>query len=330
MRRHPKTFGLRVVVAAIAAIACSSAVRARADAAVARLAPPAPPTPPAAEDHSAEVPRFPASVDELSAPRLPPPFVLPELSHADLDLGVSWVLGFGGAERADRSTSPLGLVRATAEGDVIFPRRLYIGAIFPLASALSPDGTSGSKTLLGNVEVEARVIFPLPSWLAFGAVLGLALPTASYGRGTGAAEAAIAAASLEPTDLVQFLPHTAAFRPGMDVRVLRGPFVVQARQGIDVALDSSGRAVTVGRFLGHAGIRLRQAFEVSLEATQLYQFDERVRDDKRTAMTVGPGARLAVGSVDLGVALVTNLFAPLSAALDHFVAARLSLVMHLE
>jgi hypothetical protein len=305
------------------AIACSSAAPARAD----EVAKPAPPP---REDHSADAPRFPTSVDELSAPRLPPPFVMPELSHPDWDLGLSWLLGFAVPEQAERPTSALGLARATAEGDVFFPRRLYVGGTLPFASALAPDGTSGSKTVLGNVELHARVVFPLPSWLAFGAVFGLVVPTASYGHDTAAHQAATAAAALEPTDLVHFRPDTVAFRPGMDVRVLRGPFVVQARQGIDVALDTSGRAVTVGRFLGHAGIRVQKDIELSLEATQLYQFDERVRDDKRTAMTIGPGARLLLGGVDIGAAVVTNLFAPLSPAVDHFVAARISLIAHLE
>ena len=315
----------------MAAIACTTADRASAQA-----APPATPAGaafaavPPPEDHSAEAPRFPSSVDELSAPRLPPPFVLPELSHPDWDLALTWLVGLATKEQANRPASAFGIARASAEGDLIFPRRFYIGGTLPFAAALAPDGESGTKTLLGNVELHGRVVFPLPSWLAFGAVLGFVIPTARYGKGTAADDAATEAAALEPTDLVLFRPDTFAFRPGMDVRVLRGPFVVQARQGIDIALDTSGRAVTVGRFLGHVGIRLQKDVEVSVEATQLYQFDERVRDDKRTAMTIGPGARFLLGGVDLGAAVVTNLYAPLSPALDRFVAARISLIAHLE
>lgn len=285
---------------------------------------------PPKEDRSAELPRFPASIDELSAPHLPPPFVLPELSHPDWDLAVAWLVGAGTSERADRPTSALGLLRLSAEGDVVFPRRFYIGGEAPFAGGPSQDGSGGTKTLLGNVDLHARVVFPLPSWLAFGAVFGLTLPTAQFKRDTAASEAALAVAALEPTDLVQFKAGTVGFRPAMDMRLLRGPIVVQARQGIDVALDSSGKAATVARLLGHIGVRIRSDFEVSLEATQLYQFDERVRDDKRTAMTVGPGARLLLPGVDIGVAIVTNLYAPLSPALDQFVAARISLIVHLE
>jgi len=63
---------------------------------------------------------------------------------------------------------------------------------------------------------------------------------------------------------------------------------------------------------------------------QLYQFDERVPDDKRTAMTIGRGARFLVGGVDLGAAVISNLFAPLSPALDRFIAMRISLIAHLD
>lgn len=289
-----------------------------------------PETVPAKEDQSAELPRFPSSVDELSAPHLPPPFALPELSHPDWDLAVSWLLGFGTAERADRPTSALGLLRLSAEGAVAFPRRFYLGVDVPFAGGPSQDASGGTKTLLGNVGIHARVAFPLPSWLSFGAVFSFVVPTATFDRDTAASEAALAVAALEPTDLVQFKAHTLAFRPGMDVRVLRGPFVVQARQGLDIALDSQGRATTFGRFLGHVGVRIKQDFELSLEATQLYQFDERVRDDKRTAMTIGPGARLVLRGVDLGAAFVTNLYAPLSTALDSFAALRISLIAHLD
>ena len=282
------------------------------------------------EDHSAELPRFPASIDELSAPHLPPPFALPELSHPDWDLSVAWLVGVGTSARADRPTSALGLLRLSAEGDVLFPRRFYIGAEAPFAGGPSQDGSGGTKTQLGNVDLHARVVFPLPSWLAFGAVFGLTLPTAQFKRDTAAAEAALAVAALEPTDIVQFKASTVGFRPAMDMRLLRGPVVIQARQGIDVALDSSGRAVTAGRFLGHIGVRIRSDFELSLEGTQLYQFDERVRDDRRTAITVGPGARVLLRAVDIGAAVVTNLYAPLSPALDRFVAGRISLIVHLE
>ena len=283
------------------------------------------------DDRTAELPKFPASVDDLSAPRLPPPFVLPELSHPSWDIALGWLLGVASPARAERTSPVLGLARVTAEGDVFFPRRFYLGLTVPFASALAPDGTSGAKTVLGNVEAHVRVVFPLPTWLAFGAVLGVVVPTSRYDHGSGAEAASMIAASLEPTDAVHFAPDTFALRPAMDVRVLRGPFVVQVRQGVDVVLDTAGgRAVTVGRFLGHGGLRLKRDVEVSIEATQSYTFDDRISDQRRSAITIGPGARLSLGAVDVGAAVLANVFEPLSREIDRFFALRLSLVAHLE
>jgi hypothetical protein len=285
---------------------------------------------PAKDDRAAELPRFPTGVDDLS-PRLPSPFVLPELSHPSWDLAVGWLVGAGASAHEGRTPPALGLGRATVEGDVLFQRRLYVGATLPIASALAPDGASGAKTVAGNLEAHVRVVFPLPSWLAFGAVLGVVAPTARFGRETGASAAATAAASLEPTDGVHFAVDAFALRPAMDVRVISGPVVVQARQGLDVVLDTStGRAVSIGRFLGHIGLRVKRDLELSVEATQAYFFDERVSDAHRTAMTIGPGARLSLGAVDIGAAVVSSVFDPLSRDLDRFVAARFSLVAHLE
>ena len=284
-----------------------------------------------ADEHFVGMSKFPSSVDELSAPRLPPPFVLPELSHRSWDVSAAWLAGVGVPTQTSRTSPALGLAHLDLEGDVIFPRRLYVGATVPFGGALSPDGASGAKTFLGNVEGHIRVVFPLPSWLAFGAVLGVVSPTARYARDSGAHLAATAASSLEPTDAVHFVPDAFALRPAMDVRVLRGPFVVQARQGIDIVVDTrNGHALTTGRFLGHAGIRVKSDVELSVELTQLYMFDQRASDQRRTALTVGPGARLSLGAIDVGAAIVTSVFDPLSSELQRFVGLRLSLVAPID
>lgn len=290
--------------------------------------------PPAAADEpdAAPVGPKPSSIDELSAPRLPAPFIMPDLSHEAWDLGIGWLLGIATARR-DGGTSPvLGLARASVEGDIVLPRRFYVGATLPFATALAPDGsTTGAKTVLGNVEVHARIVFPLPSWLAFGAVFGVAAPTARFDKESGARAAATLATSLEPTDAVYFQPDAIALRPAMDMRILRGPFIVQARQGVDVVIDgATGRTVTTGRFLGHVGVHMNRDLEVSFEVTQIYLFDDKVSDSRRTAITLGPGVRFSLGSVDIGAAVVTSLFAPLSNDIDRFLALRISLVAHLQ
>src|SRR5688500_15425982 len=110
----------------------------------------------------------------------------------------------------------------------------------------------------------------------------------------------LAASSLEPTDYVHFLPGRWAIRPAGDLRIVRGPFVLQARQGFDFMIDEAGieRARTAGRVLVHVGYAPWRSFELSLEATQIYFFfteepfaapspslsaEERVIAERRTA-----------------------------------------------
>ncbi len=333
--RRPAPARSNALVAGVASVALVASVVLVAGAGEAR-ADVGPLSKPKKDDRTAELPKFPATVDDLSAPRLPPPFVLPELSHPSWDVSMGWLVGVASpssspSDRADRTSSAVGLARVTAEGDVGFPRRFYLGLTVPFAGALAPDGTSGVKTVLGNIEPHVRVVFPLPTWLAFGGVLGIVVPTARYEHGSGAEAASMIAASLEPTDAAHFAPETFALRPAVDVRVLRGPFVVQVRQGVDVVLDTSvWRAVTTGRLLGHGGLRVRRDVEISIEATQAYSFDDRISERHRSAITIGPGARLSLGAVDVGAAVLTNVFEPLSPDIDRFVAVRLSVVAHLE
>ena len=116
-------------------------------------------------------------------------------------------------------------------------------------------------------------------------------------------------------------------------------------------------ARTAGRVLAHAGIAPVRSLELSVEATQVYFFftEEpaapvdpslpaeqrealeranaareryRISDDRRTAFTIGPSIRLSFPDVDVGLGFVTNLFSPLSPALESFVAVRTSIVAH--
>ncbi len=293
-------------------------------------------------DVRAEEPRF-ESFDVVSSPRLPAPFSLPELSHPHFDVGLSWITGMAWPARPDRSPSAVGLAHATAETYVLFPRRLYVGGTLPVASARGFDGGGSARAVLGNLEGHVRAVFPMPSWLAAGALLALTVPTARFERHEGAAEGVRVASSLEPTDAVHFLPGRIAFRPALDVRILRGPFVVQARQGLDVLVDGSGAetAALSGRLLAHLGILLGDDVEISLESSQVYFFAApRSRDTgplgaapmifplRRSGDTISPGIRATLGHFDVGFALVTDVLGALSASVDRFLAMRLSVVAH--
>ncbi|MCW5833738.1 MAG: hypothetical protein KIS78_15145 [Labilithrix sp.] len=302
-----------------------------------------------------DAPRLPA---DASIPTLPAPFVLPALSHARLDLQLDWFLGRMAPEDDGRSGAVAAVVRPSFEASILVPRRLYVGASYPFASALPPDGglapgeaarPSGARSILGNVEGHVRAVFPLPSRLEIGFVLGVTAPTSTFDRTHRPNRSAVdAVSSLDPTNYVHFLPDRVGLRPAGDLRIVRGPFVFQGRHGIDVLIDNEGidRAKVAGRLLGHVGYVARPDLEVSIEASQIYFFssDEqvtgepsadnafaeryRISDARRAAFTLGPALRLSLRDVDVGAAFVTNLNDPLSPAAAGFVGLRLSLVAH--
>ncbi len=307
------------------------------------------------------VPRLPS---ELPLPRLPAPFVLPELSHPRLDARIDWIVGRMSPQNSARPSSTIALARVSGETSIFFPRKLYVGFVLPYGAALPPDGAvppgyegevrpSGIRSALGNLEAQIRAVFAMPTFLEYGFLLGVVAPTARFDRNFAPNRSATeAAASVEPTDFVHFLPGRVALRPAGDLRILRRSFVFQARQGIDIMIDGKGieRARAAGRLLLHLGYLARPDLELSIEATQIYFFfsddkvttangerltvgqaiesQYRINDDRRTAITVGPGLRYALRHFDVGGAIVTNLVGPLASAGDGFVALRLSLIAH--
>jgi hypothetical protein len=305
---------------AVAVLAAASPARAANDE--------TPPVP----DRRAEPPQLERLFDELAAPRLPTPFSLPELSHADFDASLSWTVGAAAPTDPSRGASNIGIVRGSGEARIGPLRRVYVGATCPLALGLPVTGTGGNKVLVGNAEAHVRVVFPMPSWLALGAAFGVTAPTAGFSPKGGSEEAALAAASLEPTELVDFMPGILALRPSIDLRLLRGPFIFQLRDGVDVVVDSveAPRARTLGRLNAHVGVLATPELELSVEASQVYFLATDVPDDKRSALTVGPGVTWALGSVDVGVGAVTNVFSPLADGMDRFLAARVALVSHFK
>ncbi len=294
----------------------------------------------------------------LPAPRLPPPFVLPELAHPRFDIGMDWFLGALAPEDAARPTAVAGILRPSLEAPVFVPRRIFVGVTYPLAIGLPPDGglapgevgrPAGARTIAGNIETHVRAVFPLPTWLEIGLTLGIVAPTSGFDRGYRPNRSAVdAVSSLDPTNYVHFLPDRVALRPAGDLRILRGPFVLQGRHGIDILIDDEGidRAKVAGRLLGHVGYLARPDLEISLEATQIYFFASddkndgapsaerafaeryRISDERRTALTIGPALRVSFRDADVGAAIVTNLGDPLSPAAAGFVGLRVSVIGH--
>lgn len=294
---------------------------------------------------------------EPPQPRLPAPFVLPELSHASLDVRFDWLVGRIRPDDALRPNAAIALARLGVEKSIFGRRRVFVGGTYPFASALPPDGglapgeaavPAGTQQMPGNVEAHIRAVFQLPSSLEIGFVLGVSAPTATFSRsGRADRSAALAAASLDPTNVYAFLPDRVTLRPAGDLRIVRGPVVVQARHGIDVMIDGVGleTARPAGRLLLHAGFLITPNLELSVEASQVYFFSSddkvtttdpaglfaeryRVADGRRSALTVGPGLRLALDAVDVGVAMVTNYGEALSPVASGLIGVRASVIGH--
>src|SRR5262245_35337048 len=88
---------------------------------------------------TANEPSSPFRVDP-PPPRLPVPFVLPDLSHARFDLGTDWFLGRMAPANGSRPGAVAAIARVSAEANILVPRRVYVGAAYPFAAALPPDG----------------------------------------------------------------------------------------------------------------------------------------------------------------------------------------------
>ena len=289
------------------------------------------PPPPSPAERRADGFRLSAFFDDLETPPLPRPFVMPELSHAANEVSLDWTLATAIPENEARASRQIGLVRPTYETRIGSLRRFYFGLTVPVVIAAPEEQGHPTKTVLGNVEAHARLVFPTPAWLAFGSSLGIVAPTGFWGAGEDATAAGRAGLMLEPTELPQFVPHAIAFRPSFDIRLLTGPLVVQVRDGFDFLVDASGEthATTSGRLAAHVGVLAQKRLEVAVEATQLYLFSGDVKDGDRTTITVGPSVRWTVYQMDLGVQTSTNIYAPIESGTSRFWAFRLSAVFHL-
>ncbi len=271
-----------------------------------------------------------ATPSEPQADTAASPLVLPQMVHPGWVAGAEWTVGL--AHSVDRSDDAAAMARASAEARLSNSAdraELYVGGSLPWAGALPRPGAA-SQTMLGNAEVHVRAAFRLPSPGIVGVTLGVVAPTARFDRNGPAQRAALIATSIDPTNQVQFLPGAVAIRPALDVYVRSRSFVFQARQGLDIVIDSGAvvRTRTEGRLLAHLGWMIGEHLELSLEGTESYALAKDIPDRQRAATTFGPSARLAAGRFDVGLGFVTNTSTPLVTSVERVYATRVSVVAH--
>jgi hypothetical protein len=139
-----------------------------------------------------------------------------------------------------------------------------------------------------------------------------------------------------------FFDRRVTARPWLDLRVGRHKFIVQLRQGLDVALRSgvpSGASANAA-FAGKVGdiemISITALYlgwqptpevAIGVEAWDVYLLKTQlpVSDRDRTVFALSPGFRMFYKWVEPGVSLLLPIGAPLLGAVDNYVALRIDL-----
>jgi hypothetical protein len=275
------------------------------------------------------------SVDPYELPRAPRPPTLPELTHSDIEGTLESTLGV--LTPATPGNDVVTFVQRFGAEYPIAGRRLFVGANYELAAG-EPPGGGATKAVGGNLELDGRTVWATRTGLAFGGGLGVTLPTASFTRCPGqigcpeagspsdAARIADAASTLRQWDLPMFQEGFVTLRPFFDVRDVDGSFVIQFREGIDVALDTTDiaairlaavTAVYVGYSLPVVGL--------GIEGFEYYFLQWPVADNQRALYVISPSVRFLTPYVQPAISFMTSLGTPFGGETDHFWGLRLAM-----
>jgi hypothetical protein len=275
--------------------------------------------------------------DPYDLPRAPRPPTLPELTHRDVEGTLESTIGV-----LTPSVSGANVVTYVQRVGVEVPvtsRRWFLGGSYEFAAG-EPAGGGTTKMVGGNLELDGRTVWATRTGLAFGGGFGLTVPTASFTRCPGsigcpitgppgdAARIADAASTLRPWDLPMFQEGFMTLRPFFDVRDVDGPFVIQFREGVDVAFDTTDlptfriaaiSAVYIGYSLPVVGL--------GIEAFEYYFLDWPVADDKRALGVVSPSVRFMTPYVQPAISFMTSVGTPFGGETDRFWGLRLAVTV---
>lgn len=224
------------------------------------------------------------------------PTLLPDLLHREPR--AQWG-GIGGAAVDDSGRAHAAVLARLVLDAPLSGQSLYGGLALPLFAALPNDAPRGARTALGGVELRVRWVWPLPAPYAVGLSLGAVVPTWLGEPSADAQRAAYTAASLAPHDRVLSRIGNFTARPAIDVRLVRGVFLVQLRQGFDVSLDSNGSPHSAGILALYLGFSLSRQLSLGLEASESYLLDRTVDEATRFAAALGPMLRWHTARVDV-------------------------------
>ncbi len=216
-------------------------------------------------------------------------------------------------------------------------RFLWIGASYGLAAAQSP--TESKRFVPGEPQVYARVVHVEPNdKYTLGAGLGIVAPLIKQDdhddgqRLTQDTPSAIVAV-LRPWDLASFLDRRVTLRPWFDVRIGRGNWIAQFRQGIDIAIRSSaigladhaGETELLSISTVYLGWQPTRAIALGLEAWEVYFLSTHlpITDRDRTAFAIAPGFRFFHPRLEPGISLFLPVGSTILGAVDSYWGLRL-------
>ncbi|MBI2394711.1 MAG: hypothetical protein HYV09_34400 [Deltaproteobacteria bacterium] len=285
--------------------------------------------------------------DIRTVPRAP---TLPDLTHRAPELSFEHTA----ASVKPRTTGPVdpSTARLTShlfnfDFELPVTSWLYGGSTWGFSAARAAESDTASF-VAGQPLIFARVVrSAFHEKYAIGAGLGFSPPVFSYGDDSEAARLEAGSAStlvsvVRPWDVSTFLDRRFTTRPWIDLRVAFRRFVVQARQGFDANLRSSGAACAENEVCERAGdLQListttlyaawqpRREIAVGIEAWQVYLLKTRsdAADDKRSALALSPSVRFYYRWVEPAVSLLFPVGPPLLGAADSYYALRFDLRM---
>ena len=114
-----------------------------------------------------------------------------------------------------------------------------------------------------------------------------------------------------------FIPGIIGVRPFVDLRVLKEPFIIQFRQGLDGTVSDT--ALGDRRLYAYSGFYFGWAatphVAAGLEAFEEYAIDvPKVRDGAREAIVISPHVRITLPWVQPAISFFTNVGPPLYGA----------------
>ncbi len=209
----------------------------------------------------------------------------------------------------------------------LIPRTLYVGAAHDVVAGAVPG--QGDEFFFGAPEIWTRALWSSGFGLSSGGGFGVVLPAP---RSLTTQERTIfeTVRVVRPWDEAYFTDRVVTLRPWVDVRHVWGPFILQFRQGLDVAivarslLKDERRVDYAARATFYTGYRLTPAVGLGLEVWEVYQITADLADDKRAAVAISPSVRLSLGRVEPAFSLVFPLTTPLRGDASFYYAARLN------